>query len=160
MHQGQMVFSQVMSLIDWYRFHTCVQRYHGNRKTHELTTQQFFRIMAFAQLTGRESLRETVLCLNAVPSHLYHLGLPNRLIRSNIAHANHRRNWKIFYDFAMILLAEARTFYQTTPHDFDFDTCVYSLDSTTIGCSHPLMFSKLSFFAILVAFATNGSLLI
>ena len=130
MHQGQMVFSQVMSLIDWYRFHTCVQRYHGNRKTHELTAQQFFRIMAFAQLTGRESLRETVLCLNAVPSHLYHLGLPNRLIRSNIAHANHRRHWKIFYDFAMILLAEARTLYQTTPLDFDFDTCVYSLDST------------------------------
>ena len=121
-----MVFSQVMSLIDWYRFQTCVQRYHGDTKTHALTTQEFFRIMVFAQLTGRESLRETVLCLNAVPSHLYHLGLPKRLIRSNIAHANHRRHWKIFYDFAMILLAEARTFYQTTPHDFNFDGCVYA----------------------------------
>jgi hypothetical protein len=132
MYQGQMVFSQVMNLIDWYRFHTCVKRYHGNRKTHELTTQQFFRIMAFAQLTGRESLRETVLCLNAVPNHLYHLGLPSRLKRSNIAHANHQRHWKIFYDFAMILLAEARTLYQTTLHDFNFDGCVYALDSTTI----------------------------
>jgi hypothetical protein len=127
-----MVFSQVMSLIDWYRFQTCVQRYHGDTKTHALTTQEFFRIMVFAQLTGRESLRETVLCLNAVPSHLYHLGLPKRLIRSNIAHANHRRHWKIFYDFAMFLLAEARSFYQATPHDFNFDGCVYALDSTTI----------------------------
>ena len=88
--------------------------------------------MAFAQLTGRESLRKTILCLNAVPAHLYHLGLPTRLIRSNIAHANHRRNWKIFYDSAMILLAEAKTFYQTTSHDFNFDGCVYAFDSTTI----------------------------
>jgi hypothetical protein len=121
MHQGQMIFSQVMNLLPWKRFQTCVDRYRGDAKTHSLTTQEFFRIMAFAQLTGRESLRETVLCLNAVPSHLYHLGLPRRLKRSNIAHAKHQRNWTIFYDFAMILLAEARTLYQTTPLDFDFD---------------------------------------
>ena len=132
MYQGQMIFSQVMEILPWRRFLTCVNRYHGAPKTHTLTTQEFFKIMAFAQLTGRESFRETVLCLNAVPSHLYHLGLPHRLIRSNIAHANHRRNWKIFYDFAMILLAEAKTFYQTTSHDFNFDGCVYALDSTTI----------------------------
>jgi hypothetical protein len=127
-----MVFSQVMSLIDWYRFQTCVQRYHGDTKTHVLTTQEFFKIMAFAQITGRESLRETILCLQAVPNHLYHLGLPRRLVRSNVAHANHRRNWKIFFDFAKILIAEARTFYQTQPLDFNFDACVYALDSTTI----------------------------
>jgi len=130
MHQGQMVFSQVMNLLSWKRFQTCVNRYHGDSNTHALSTQAFFKIMVFAPLTGRESLRETVLCLNAVPSHLYHLGLPKRLKRSNIAYANHQRHWKIFYDFAMILLAEARTLYQTTPLDFDFDTCVYSLDST------------------------------
>jgi len=88
--------------------------------------------MAFAQLTGRESLTETVLCLNAVPSHLYHLGLLRRLVRSNIAHANYQRNWKIFYDVAKILIAEARTCYQTQPLDFNFDACVFALDSTTI----------------------------
>jgi hypothetical protein len=121
-----------MNLIDWYRFQTCVKRYHGDTKTHALTTQEFFKIMAFAQITGRESLRETVLCLNAVPAHLYHLGLPRRLIRSNIAHANRQRHWKIFYDFAKILIAEARTLYQTAPLDFNFDACVYAIDSTTI----------------------------
>jgi hypothetical protein len=132
MYQGQMIFSQVLDILSWKRFQTCVNRYHGDTKAHALTTQEFFRIMMFAQLTSRESLRETVLCLNAVPAHLYHLGLPPRLVKSNIAHANHRRNWKIFYDFAMILLAEAKVIYQTTPHDFNFDACVYAIDSTTI----------------------------
>ena len=132
MHKGQMVFSQVMKLMPWQRFQTCVDRYHGDAKTRTLSTREFFSIMAFAQITGRESLSETILCLNAVPSHLYHLGLPRRLVRSNVALANHRRCWKIFYDVAKILIAEARTFYQTQPLDFNFDACVYALDSTTI----------------------------
>jgi hypothetical protein len=127
-----MVFSQVMNVMPWRPFHACVDRYHGDSKTHKLTTREFFRIMAFAQITGRESLRDTTICLNAVPSHLYHLGLPSRIIRSNIAHASHHRNWKIFYEFAKILIVEARTYYQTVPLDFDFDACVYALDSTTI----------------------------
>jgi len=132
MYKGQMIFAQVMNLIPWRRFQTCVNRYRGDTKTHALSTQEFFKIMAFAQITGRESLQETILCLNAVPAHLYHLGLPKRLVRSNVAHANHRRDWKIFYDFAKILVTEARTFYQTKPLDFNFDACVYALDSTTI----------------------------
>jgi hypothetical protein len=132
MHTGQMIFSHVMHLMPWRRFQTCVVRYHGDANTHALSTREFFTIMAFAQMTGRESLSETVLCLNAVPSHLYHFGLPRQLVRSNIAHANHRRNWKIFYDIAKILIAEARTFYQTQPLDFNFDACVFALDSTTI----------------------------
>src|SRR5215469_7511725 len=106
MHKGQMIFAQVMNLMPWRRFQTCVDRYHGDAKTHALSTREFFYIMAFAQITGRESLRETVLCLNAVPAHLYHLGLPRRLVRSNVAHANHRRDWKIFYDFAKVLIPE------------------------------------------------------
>ena len=97
--------------------------------------------MVFVQVTGRESLHETVLCLLAVPSHLYHLGLPQRLVRSNIAHANHRRNWKIFYDIAKILSAQARTFYQTQPLDFNFDACVctrfYDYRSLLIDVSLP-----------------------
>jgi len=132
MYKGQMVFAQVMDLVPWRRFQTCVDRYRGDIKTHALSTREFFKIMAFAQITGRESLNETILCLNAVPAHLYHLGLPHRLVRSNVAHANHRRNWKIFFDFAKILITEARTLYQTTPLDFNFDACVYALDSTTI----------------------------
>src|SRR5215469_12666140 len=107
MHKGQMIFSQVMNLMPWWRFQACVDRYRGDVKTHALTTREFFNIMAFAQITGRESLTETVLCLNAVPTHLYHLGLPRKLVRSNVAHANHQRNWKIFYDVAKILITEA-----------------------------------------------------
>ena len=132
MHKGKMVFAQVMALMPWRQFQTCVDRYRGDVKTHALSTQEFFKIMAFAQITGRESLKETALCLNAVPAHLYHLGLPSRLVRSHIAHANHQRDWKIFFDFAKILITEARILYQTTPHDFNFDACVYALDSTTI----------------------------
>jgi len=132
MHKGQMIFSQVMTLMPWRDFQACVDRYRGDIKTHALTTREFFKIMAFAQITGRESLRETVLCLNAVPNHLYHLGLPRQLVRSNIALANHRRNWKIFYDFAKVLITEARTYYQIQPLDFNFDACVFALDSTTI----------------------------
>jgi len=132
MYKGQMIFAQVMNFMPWRRFQTCVNRYRGDTKTHALSTQEFFKVMAFAQITGRESLKETILCLNAVPAHLYHLGLPKRLVRSNVAYANHRRDWKIFYDFAKILVTEARTFYQTQPLDFDFDACVYALDSTTI----------------------------
>ena len=127
-----MIFSQVMNLMPWRRFQTCVDRYHGDVKIRTLSTREFFTLLAFAQITGRESLAETVLCLNAVPSHLYHLGLPRRLVRSNVALANHRRSWKIFYEVAKILIAEARTFYQTQPLDFNFDACVYALDSTTI----------------------------
>jgi len=127
-----MVFSQVMNVMPWRQFQACVDRYRGDNKTSRLTTREFFRVMTFAQITGRESLKETILCLNAVPAHLYHLGLPSRLVRSNVAHANHHRNWKIFYEFAKILIVEARSLYQAVPLDFDFDACVYALDSTTI----------------------------
>ena len=76
MYKGQMVFAQVMDLVPWRRFQTCIDRYRGDVKTHALSTREFFKIMAFAQITSRESLNETILCLNAVPVHLYHLGLP------------------------------------------------------------------------------------
>jgi len=134
-----MVFAHVMDLVPWRRFQTCIDRYRGDVKTHALSTREFFKIMAFAQVTGRERLNETILCLNAVPVHLYHLGLPQRLVRSNVAHANHQRNWKIFYDFAKILITEARTLYQMTPLVFNFDACVYALDPTTIDLC-PSMF--------------------
>ena len=88
MHEGKTVFSQVMELVPWRRFQMCVERYHGDSQVISLTTQEFFKIMAFAQITGRESLSNIVLCLNALSSQCYHLGIRSKITKSNLAHAN------------------------------------------------------------------------
>jgi len=132
MYEGKMVFSQVMALLPWRRFQTCVERYRGDYKIISLRTQEFFKIMAFAQITGRVSLSSTVLCLNALPSQRYHSGIRSELTKSNLAHANNKRNWKIFYDFAQILIKEATKLYCDDSIKLDIDDGVYALDSTTI----------------------------
>jgi len=132
MYEGKMVFSQVMALLPWRRFQTCVERYRGDYKIISLRTQEFFKIMAFAQITGRASLSSTVLCLNALPSQRYHSGIRSELTKSNLAHANNKRNWKIFYDFAQILIKEATKLYCDDSIKLDIDDGVYALDSTTI----------------------------
>ena len=111
---------------------TCVERYRGDYKIISLRTQEFFKIMAFAQITGRVSLSSTVLCLNALPSQRYHSGIRSELTKSNLAHANNKRNWKIFYDFAQILIKEATKLYCDDSIKLDIDDGVYALDSTTI----------------------------
>lgn len=133
MDSKRMVFAQLLQLVPWRRFQTCVKRYEGDSKTYALPTRDFFKIMVFAQIAERESLADAVLCLNAVPTHLYQLGLPEHIDRSNVAHANHHRDWRIFRDFATILVSKTRELYRSTsPHPFNFDQCVYALDSTTI----------------------------
>ena len=106
MYEGKMVFPQVMAMLPWRRFQTCVERYQGDKKIISLSTQEFFKIMAFAQITGRESLSSAVLCLNALSSQCYHFGIRSEITKSNLAHANKKRNWKIFFDFAHILIKE------------------------------------------------------
>jgi hypothetical protein len=88
--------------------------------------------MVFAQITGRESLSEIILCLKAVSHHLYHVGIQSTLTKSNLAHANNKRHWKIFYDYAQILICQATPLYRNEPLELDVDGCVYALDSTTI----------------------------
>ena len=88
--------------------------------------------MAFAQITGRESLSSTALCLNALPSQRYHLGIRCEITKSNLAHANHQRNWKIFFDFAHILIRETTKLYRNDSNKLDINEGVYALDSTTI----------------------------
>jgi len=132
MYDGKMVFTQVMAMLPWRRFQTCVKRYRGDRKIISLTTQEFFKIMAFAQITGRESLSSTALCLNALPSQRYHLGIRCEITKSNLAHANHQRNWKIFFDFAHILIRETTKLYRNDSNKLDINEGVYALDSTTI----------------------------
>ena len=80
----------------------------------------------------KESLSEIVLCLNAVAHHLYHAGIQSTLTKSNLAHANNQRHWKILYDYAQVLIHQATPLYHNDPSELDVDGCVYALDSTTI----------------------------
>lgn len=132
MYEGKMIFAQLLSIVPWRRFQTCVDRYNGDRKVKAFYCHEFFRVMAFAQITGRGSLSETVLCRNALSRHWYHIGIRSNITKSNLINANRQRPWKIFYDFAQILIKEARPLYQNDPLDLDIDSCVYALDSTTI----------------------------
>ena len=94
MYTGQTVFSQVMSLMPLRRFHTCVKRYRGNYKVQRFTCLDQFLVMAFAQLTYRESLRDIEACLRAMQSKLYHMGIRSRVSRNTLAHANEVRDWR------------------------------------------------------------------
>ena len=127
-----MVLAQFMELVSWKSFQTCVDRYHGDEKVKFFYCREFFRVMVFAQITGRESLSEIILCLKAVSHHLYHVGIQSTLTKSNLAHANNRRHWKIFYDYAQILIRQATPLYRNEPSEIDVAGCVYALDSTTI----------------------------
>ena len=132
MYEGKMVFAQLMEFVPWRRFQTCVDRYRGDRKIKSFYCHEFFRVMVFAQITGRNSLSELVLCLNAVSHHLYHIGVRSKISKSNLIHANNNRNWKIFYDFAQILIKEVTTLYKNEQVKLNIDASVYALDSTTI----------------------------
>jgi hypothetical protein len=88
--------------------------------------------MAFAQLTHRESLRDITSCLDAMHPKLYHMGIRSNVSRSNLSNANNVRDWRIFADFAQILIGREKQLYASQPLDIDLDATVYSLDSTTI----------------------------
>jgi len=103
-YEGKMVFSQFLELVPWRRFQACVDRYQGDKKIKSFYCHEFFRVMVFAQITGRASLSEIALCLKTVSHHWYHVGIRSKISKSNLIHANHHRLWKIFYDFAQILI--------------------------------------------------------
>ena len=100
MYSGRIVFTQVMDYLPLRRFHTCVRRYDGNRKVKTFTCLDQFRVMAFAQLTYRESLRDIEVCLRAMRPKLYHMGLGSAVSRNTLANANAVRDWRIYADFA------------------------------------------------------------
>jgi len=133
MYTGQTIFSQVMEFLPLRRFHTCVRRYGGNHKVQRFTCLDQFLVMAFAQLTYRESLRDIEACLRAMQPKLYHMGIRSRVSRNTLANANEVRDWRIYADFAHILIDKARRLYA----DEDFgqelqDATLYALDATTI----------------------------
>lgn len=132
MHVGKMVFAQIMDYLPWKTFHRIVKRYQGDHRVRTLNCAEHFRILAFAQLTYRESLRDIEACLSAQPAKLYHLGIRDAVSRSTLADANEARPWQIYADFAHILIAQARKLYATDHFGIDLDNTVYALDSTTI----------------------------
>jgi IS4 transposase len=110
----------------------CVDRYNGNHKVISFSCWDQYLSMAFAQLTYRESLRDIQVCLRATQSRLYHLGIRGKISRNTLAHANQTRDWRIYADFAQILIARARKLYAADSFGIELDQAVYALDSTTI----------------------------
>ena len=132
MHEGRLVFAQLMDFIPKRDFDECVKRYRGNYRVRDFSCRDQFLTMAFAQLTYRESLRDIETCLNAVPSKLYHAGFRGRVSKSTLSDANKRRDWRIYADFAQVLIGTARDLYRDEPFGVELSETVYALDSTTI----------------------------
>jgi transposase len=132
MNEGRTVFSQLMDFLPLHRFRQCVERYGGNYKIQSFTGLDQFLCLAFAQLTFRESLRDIEACLRAQQPKLYHMGFRGQVSRSNLAYANEHRDWRIFAEFAQVLIGMARDLYRNEPFGVDLSETVYAFDSTTI----------------------------
>ncbi len=132
MHSGRIIFSQLMSFFPRYEFNKCVCRYQGEYRTRNFSCLDQFLCMAFAQLTYRESLRDIEICLRAMQSRLYHAGLRGKVSRSTLADANEKRDWRIYADFAHVLIGTARELYASEDFGLQITQAAYALDSTTI----------------------------
>jgi hypothetical protein len=132
MNTGKTLFAQVMDFLPWKTFQRIADRYEADRRVRTLTCVEQFRVMAFAQLCYRESLRDIEACLTAQAGKLYHMGISQRAARSTLADANERRDWRIYADFAQRLIARARTLYAGDSFGVDLNHTVYALDATTI----------------------------
>jgi hypothetical protein len=129
---GQTVFSQVVDYLSRYEFLKCVSRYRGDYQQKSFSCWDQYLAMAFAQLTYRESLRDIEACLRSMSGKLYHMGFRSRVARSTLAEANESRDWRIYADFAQVLIGIARPLYARDPIGVDLDQSLYALDSTTI----------------------------
>ena len=132
MNTGKTVFSQLMDFLPLTEFRRCVQRYRGNYKMKSFSCLDQFLCMAFAQLTYRESLRDIEACLRSMQNKLYHMGIRGRVSRNTLAHANERRDWRIYADFAQVLIRQARALYADDEFGVELEQTVYALDTTTI----------------------------
>lgn len=132
MNTGTTLFAQIMEFIPKYEFQKCVSRYHGNRKIQSFSCWDQYLCMAFAQVTYRESLRDIEACLRTVKSKLYHIGIRGGMARNTLANANSVRDWRIYEDFAQVLIRKARILYAEEDFGIELDNTVYALDSTVI----------------------------
>lgn len=132
MHEGRFIFSQLMEFLPRHEYNKCVTRYRGNHRTRTFTCYDQFLCMAFGQLTYRESLRDVVTCLEVLKPKLFHAGIRGKVSRSTLADANENRDWRIYADFAQVLIAQARELYAKEDFCIDLDNTVYALDASTI----------------------------
>ena len=132
MNRGQNIFSQVIDFLPQNKFRDCVNRYSGNYRVRSFTCYDQLLCMAFAQLTYRESLRDIECCLRVMREKLYHMGIRGKVSRSTLAKANETRDWRIYSDFAQVLIHEARRLYADEDFGLELNETVYALDSSTI----------------------------
>jgi hypothetical protein len=131
-NQGRTVFSQLLSFLPDREFRRCVARYGGDARPRGFSCWDQYLSMAFAQLTYREGLRDIEACLRSLGGKLYHMGFHSRVARSTLADANDTHDWRIYADFAQVLIRVARPLYASDPIGVDLDHSLYALDSTTI----------------------------
>ena len=132
MNKGQTIFSQVMDFLPMYKFRECVDRYEGNKGIRTFSCLDQFMSMAFAQLTYRESLRDIECCLRSMQPKLYHMGIRGKISRSTLSYANENRDWRIYCDFAQVLIDIARKLYANEDLGLELEETVYALDASTI----------------------------
>jgi hypothetical protein len=132
MDPGKLVFAQLIDFVPRLDFDACVRRYGGHRRPRGFSCRDQFLCLAFAQLTFRESLRDIETCLRALEPKLYHAGFRGKISRSTLADANRAHDWRIYADFAQVLIGRARKLYAAEPLGVELEQTVYALDSTTI----------------------------
>lgn len=133
MNKGKYVFSQVMDFVPYYQFNKCVENYKGNYRLRSLTCWEQFLAMSFGQLSYRESLRDVVICVNSQRQKFYHLGFRSEISLPTLARINKKRDWRIYRDFAQILIEQAKELYlDDKKFNLDLDGSCYAIDSSTI----------------------------
>lgn len=132
MNCGRTIFSQLLDELPIHEFRKCVARYRGDRRIKTFSCWDQFLCMIFAQLAYRESLRDIVACLQSQNQRLYHMGFRSKVSRSTLADANETRDWRIYADFAQVLIARARELYRNEDLGLELSNTVYALDSTII----------------------------
>jgi len=133
MNQGKYVFAQIFEFVSHNDFIKCVERYDGDYKTKHFSCWKQFLCMAFGQLTHRESLSDTILCIGANSNKLYHLGIGSAISKSTLSKANENRDWRIYQDYGLLLIAQAKVLYEGTSQlEIDIRNNVFNIDSTLI----------------------------
>lgn len=138
MYIGKTLFAQILDFLPWKTFHRIVDRHDGDRYVKSMTCADQFRVMAFAQLTYRESLRDIEVCLSAQAAKLYHRGFRHAIKRSTLADANETRDWRIHAEFAQRLIVQARKLYAGDRFGIELENTTYALDPTAIDLCLPL----------------------
>src|SRR6266542_3175157 len=142
MNFGRTVFSQLIGFLPDREFRRCVAHYDGDIGLRGFSCWDQYLTMAFAQLTYRESLRDIEACLRSMRGKLYHMGFHGKVARSTLADANESRDWRIYADFAQVLIRIARPLYAHDPIGVDLDQSLYALDSTTIDLCLSLRYAR------------------